>query len=361
MPTPEQISVIVPFKFSSEQPERERLLHHVVRECLVSQTYQHCRLVLVESGFDPTQENFADQWCSDYIFIKEKDAEFSLGRIQNLAIALTNPGPLFYLHLPDFLLHKHEIESAFYLMKKTDAPCVFPHHGAVNLTKPITEGIYEKKIDWEKLLSAISEITSSDGFRNSDAIIPLSNTSNRVQLTEKQIRQLDSVLPDGYKSYELINMSDDGLWGGSGDSLFCFYPWTRSTGKDEAIGNFRTGPRVKASYLCKTEAFVQVGGTTVYRDGWNAEDLWFWERLRTYFDAYSTDNSGIYYQGQKLSGRRPVTHLWHSTPANIPYYREAHIAINEFRQFAALPREEKLALIKPLNLIQLKEEATKGT
>lgn len=358
MPTPEQISVIVPFKFSPEQPERERLLHHVVRECLVPQTYDYCRLVLVESGTDPTQENFADRWCSDYLFIQEKDGSFSLGHVQNLAIALTNPGPLFYLHLPDFLLPKHAIESAFYLMNKTEAPCVFSHYGAVNLTMPVTEGICEGKIDWEKLLSAIADITDSDGFNNSGSLIPLSGDSNRVQLTEEQVRHLDSVLPDGHKSYELINLTDNGLWGGSGDSLFCFYPWTRSTGKDEAIGNFRTGPRVKASYLCKTEAFVEVGGTTVYRDGWNAEDLWFWERLRTFFNAYSVDNAGIYYNGQKLTGHYPITHLWHSTPVNIPYYREAHIAINEFRQFASLPRENKLSLIQHLNLAQLREEGT---
>jgi len=356
----ESISVIVPFSYSVQQPEREALLHHVVNDCLTPQTYEQKRIILVESGTERTQEKFADNTGLEYMFIQKPDGGFSLGQMQDMAIAITNPGELFYLHLPDYLLPKDAIERAYFLMKQTNAPCIFPHYGAVYLTKPITEGITEKKIDWPPFLEAISDVTESEGFRDYENLIPVDGNSNRVQLTERQTEHLDTVLPDGYKSHELIGLSTLGLWGGDTKKLFSFYPWMESSGNDEALGIFRSGPRAKSSYLCRTDAFIEVGGTSVNRTGWNVEDLWFWERIRTRFMGYTIDKHGIYFDGFKLSGRYPITHLWHSTNFNNKYYSDAKAAIDEFHVFEALSREQKMARIHSLDVELLRNEVQNG-
>jgi len=145
------------------------------------------------------------------------------------------------------------------------------------------------------------------------------------------------------------------LWGNDIDNQFNFYGSFKSPGEDEALGNFRSGPRAKPSYLCLTETFIQVGGTTVKNKGWNCEDLWFWEKLRTYDTNYSIDNYGIYYKGKMLSGKYPVTHLWHDISSKLNYYKSAEDSIKQFNEFAKLSNEEKIRIIKPLDLERLAE------
>lgn len=343
------ITVIVPYGHNPLQPQREEVMHFVTEKCLHNQSYKNIKLVLAECSINQSQKSYSKNNFDGYLFIPQKDGPFSVGQVQNFAIAKLNPQPLFYIHLPDFLLPHDSIEKSLLLMSKTGAPCIFPFYGAVSLTKPITEGILRGDISWTKLLDPISKITVSEAFRNNDNLIKHPKNPNRVQLTKKQIGFIDSILPEKYKSKSLVqNNNDRDLWGDRANSQFNFYGTFKSPGNDEALGNFRTGPRAKPSYLCLTNKFIEIGGTTVSRKGWNCEDLWFWEKLRTVDINYSIDNHGIYYKKIKLSGKYPVTHLWHNISAKLYYYKDADKSIREFRKFASLSREEKLQKIKPL-------------
>ena len=348
------ITVIVPYGYNPSQPQREEVLHFITEKCLHKQSYKNIKLVLVECSPDPSQKTYVKNNFDDYLFIPQIHGPFSVGQVQNLAVAKLNPQSLFYIHLPDFLLPYDSIEKSLALMSKTDAPCIFPFYGAVSLTKPVTEGILSENIDWRKLLESISKITTSKSFKNNRNLIKHPRNPNRVQLSKKQIDSIDSVLPEKYRSEYLIqNNNDKDLWGDSSNQQFNFYGTFKSPGNDEALGNFRTGPRAKPSYLCLTNKFVEVGGTTVSRKGWNCEDLWFWEKLRTVDTNYVIDKRGIYYRKTKLSGRYPVAHLWHNISAKLDYYKNATKSISEFRKFALLSKKEKLQGIKPLDIQKL--------
>lgn len=350
------ITVIVPYGHNPLQPQREDVMHFITEKCLHKQSYKNIKLVLVECSMVQSQKSYAKNNFDDYLFIPRKDGSFSVGQVQNLAIAKLNPQPLFYIHLPDFLLPRDSIEKSLLLMLKTSAPCIFPFYGAVSLTKPITEGVLCGDIKWKKLLESISKITTSNDFKSNKNLIDHPKNPNRVQLTEKQIGYIDSILPKKYQSKNLISRSGDrDFWGDNSKDQFNFYGIFKSSGDDEALGNFRTGPRAKPSYLCLTNKFIEIGGTTVSRKGWNCEDLWFWEKLRTTDTNYTIDNRGIYYKKIRLSGNYPVTHLWHNISTKLEYYKYANKSINEFKKFASLSRKEKVQKIKPLDIQKLKK------
>lgn len=349
-----KITVIIPYGHNPKQPERADVLKFVTEQCIHKQSYKNLKLVLVERSETPHLEKYAKSSFDEYLYIKKNFGPFSVGKLQNIAIAKLKPDPFFYIHLPDFLLPLDTIEKTFNLHQKTGAPCVFPFYSAVSLTKPLTEGVLKQDIDWQKLMVAISKITSSIDFKEKKNLIEHPKNPNRAQLTEKQIKIINKILPETYKSYNLSKThSDRDLWGNDINSQFNFYGNFKSPGEDETIGNFRSGPRAKPSYLCLTEKFIEVGGTTVKNKGWNCEDLWFWEKLRTFDPNYTIDNYGIYYKGKMLSGKYPVTHLWHDISSKLDYYKSAEDSINIFNKFAALPNEKKLKIIKPLNLERL--------
>ncbi|HCR36274.1 hypothetical protein A2130_01335 [Candidatus Woesebacteria bacterium GWC2_33_12] len=351
-----KVTVIIPYGHNTKQPERADVLKFVTEKCLHKQTYKDIKLVLIERSDSPYLKKYAKSAFDNYIFIKKNYGPFSVGKLQNIAIAKIKPDPFFYIHLPDFLLPLDTIEKTFNVQEKTGAPCVFPFYGAVSLTKPITEGIMEESIDWKKLMNKISKTTSSIEFKEKKNLIDHPKNPNRVKLTSQQIKWINSILPNQYKSKNLINkFTDKELWGNDIDNQFNFYGSFKSPGEDEALGNFRSGPRAKPSYLCLTETFIQVGGTTVKNKGWNCEDLWFWEKLRTYDTNYSIDNYGIYYKGKMLSGKYPVTHLWHDISSKLNYYKSAEDSIKQFNEFAKLSNEEKIRIIKPLDLERLAE------
>jgi len=351
-----EIPIIVPYGHNNQQPERADVLQFVTENCLRCQSYRRLKLILIERSDYPSQEKYAKEIYDKYIFIKRTSGPFSVGMLQNIAISKLYPSELFYVHLPDFLLPLDSILKSYQLMQKTNAPCIFPFYGAVSLTKPITEGILTNKINWELLLNKIASITSSKRFRNNIGLISHPDNPNRVQLTKYQIQIINSILPDEYNSEYLINKyTDKELWGNDTENQFNFYSSFKSPGEDEALGNFRTGPRAKPSYLCKTDTFIKVGGTTVKRKGWNCEDLWFWERLRTYDTNYSINNHGIFYRDVKISGKYPITHLWHDISVKHDYYKTAKQSIADFQKFSSLPHEEKLKLLKPINISGLKK------
>ena len=66
-----EVNIVVPFGYTSSQPERERSLRFIVEECLRPQTYFHTRIILIESGDNPTQKEWAIKTCSEYHFIKK--------------------------------------------------------------------------------------------------------------------------------------------------------------------------------------------------------------------------------------------------------------------------------------------------
>jgi hypothetical protein len=348
--------VIVPYGHNANQPERQRLLYFVTKECLQKQSYKNIKLVLIERSTKPYQKAYAKSNYDNYIFIKSKSGPFSLGLLQNIAIAKLKSNQFFYIHLPDFLLPINSIENSLNLMKLTGAPCIFPFYGAVSLTKPITSEILSKKINWLVLANKISKITSNKSFKNKENLIKHPQNPNRIQLTNPQIKDIDSIMPKGFKSYELIKKcSDKDLWGDQSNNQFNFYGLFKSPGNDETIGSFRSGPRAKPSYLCNTKFFIRIGGTEVKQKGWNCEDLWFWERVKISDKNYTINNNGIFYKKTNLSGKYPFIHLWHNISTKLVYYKNAEKNINDFRKFEKLTVEEKLKSIKPIDIDCLKK------
>ena len=351
-----EVTVIVPYGHNPEQPEREDILRYVVENCLHSQSHGLIKLLLIESSEHESQREYAKENFDEYIFVKKSDEPFTLGLLQNIAVSALPSHSLFYLHLPDFILPEDAISQCVSTMHETKAPCIFPFSGAINLSRPITNGLLTDEIDSKQLLESMSKITNSRAFIEKQNLIPAKNNRSRVYLDSNQLEEIDAVLPMHYRSSYLSNyLSEIDIWGSSSNEQFNYYEVIRSPKNDEVIGNFRVGPRAKASYLCQTDAFIEVGGTYVPDKGWNCEDLWFWEKMRTKYPLYSIDDKSIYYNGKRISGYHPIIHLWHGVHNSLDYYQNAQTAIRRFEDFAKLSREQKLEHITPLSVKDIRQ------
>lgn len=342
----QQVNIIVPFGYSAIQPEREKILHFVIEQCLQPQTYSNRNIVLVEMSGEPTQQNYALNNCDQYVFRQLGEREqFGPGVVQNLGFREATPAPLTYIHQADFMLPPTAIEIFYEQMIRTKARVMFPFYSAVNLSRPITEGMLDGMVDKDKLYRAITEINGQLRSTPEDEILKVTTGRNRVALTDAQTDILDAAFPSNMNSNILAQMDYENAWGET-DGAYSNYINVTNGQRGLNLVNYRHGPRAKASYLATSEAYKTVGGTPEY-EGWGFEDLMFWERVKAVF-GYDLTEKSIVFNGLTLTTDLPLVHIWHSVSKRPEYFANTETNKRKYEDFLKLSREEKIRGIKPI-------------
>ena len=338
----EDVNLLVPFGYSDTQPEREDLLHFVIEKCVANQTYPNTRIVLVECSEKPTQETYAKANCDQYVFLPQHGV-YSAGGVQNEGFLRAKPAQYIYLHQADFLLPPEMVEKTVEQIANMDAPVIFPFFSSVNLSKPLTEAVVSGPVNWQEALFALTQINA--GVRketNRTGIL------ERKYFSEADLRPLLSILPVQLQIGFLMSLGAEKIWG-KDDGAFTYFGDSFQVVKpSETLIKYRPGGRAKASYLCRSEDYIKLGGSPEYV-GWGYEDLGFWARVQAMYDYKRGDDGEMYFKNTSVSTDYPIVHLWHSTINKPDYFGMMETNRKLYEEFLAMTREEKLKFIKPLN------------
>jgi len=338
------INVVIPFGFSKEQPEREQILHFVVKECIRKQTYPEIRIVLAESGTDKTQERFAQQFCDEYHFLDLKDEDFSIGALQNRGYELSASSEFTYIHQADFLLPLDGIEKAHKKLLMTGAPFVFPFYSAISLSHPITNSVLDKTTDWKLIYKELT--LDNIEFRTDPKRYTVSDKFRRLSLSPEQIDRLDSILPFYVRSDALQHIPFSEIWGDEETSFSYFRSESLRGIEGTTLVDFRIGVKASASYLARSADYAEIGGAPEMK-GWGYEDLGFWERVKTFYD-YLIKEERLLFRGFPLTGSYPLVHLWHSTAERPNYYSQVDENKQAYENFVSMTKQQRIRSIKPL-------------
>lgn len=341
------VNIIVPFGYSSVQPERERILRYVIKDCLQTQTYPNRKIILAELSEYPTQEDYAQQNCDGYIFQPLRNGkEFGPGIVQNIGFRRSPAAPLTYIHQADFLLPSYALEQFVNFMDDTSAPVIFPFFSAINLSRPISVGLLNRQVNSEALYNALVRVNSELKKLPANLVPHVVEGRNRVALSDQQVDIIDIVLPPELRSRELSTLSHEDAWGEI-DGAYALYVGRINGRRFLNTVNYRVGPRAKASYLVTSNAYRELGGVPEY-EGWGYEDLMFWEKVKVLYRYFLKGNS-IQFRQSKLTSNLPLVHIWHSVAQRPEYFSFADSNKDKYEKFLALPREEKIRQIKSLN------------
>ena len=336
----EQTNIIIPFGNTPDQPEREQLMHTVVKDCIVPLADEATRVVLVESGENRSQEHFSTMYCNEYIYLRAPNNSFGAGTAQNTGFVLSSESTYTYIHQADFLLPKDALKKSFEVMHNSDAPLVFPFFSSINLSKPLTEAVVQGVVDWKALYQVLWEINKTVKFE-----VETNGSQKRIRLGASNLEILKDILPSGLMEY-FLRLKSSEVWG-ENDGSFTYHPEFYSVeSESDCLVNYRPGPRAKASYLAKSDDYAKTGGPPGFI-GWGPEDLGFWARVHAVY-GYAIKDQHIVYKNYSLTTDMPLVHLWHSTSHRPGYYEQLEMNTKIVDDFIAKSRVEKLLEIVPL-------------
>jgi hypothetical protein len=338
------IDMIVPFGDVPNQAERSQNLHTVIRDYLRRLDYPHYRIVLVESGANPTQRDFANVYCDEYVFV-EDGAEFSVGRTQNAGfLRRSRKAELVYFHQADFLAPPGILKTALALMRKLECPFVYPYWGEIHLSRTVSAGVRKGIIDGARLVATFSAIVAEiRAGADSHTGFGESSDYREVHLAPAQLRSLARLLPAELAAEPAVR--HERAWG-TDDRAYAPYRWADSQRPGTAWCRISPGPRASAGYLCTDAAFRRVGGV-VELPGWGYEDLLTWLNVQACYD-YRADTYAVHYRTTAISRDIPLVHLWHPVGQRPAFY--AHTADNEaeYRKARARSPAQRRRAIRPL-------------
>lgn len=338
------VDVIVPFGDAPAQPERAANLHTVLTRYLDRIDYPSYRVVLVEVGPRATQADLAASkgWVHLYV---ESAAEFSPAFAQNYGF-LNRPDPveLVYFHQADFVAEPAVLRRAVELMRRFDAPFVYPYWGEIHLSRLVSEAVRSGDVDGVGLYRLFSRVVS--GVRADGSLVgPGEAAAHReVAVPPEVLELLHAELPAPLRR-ELAAADEAEVWG-IDDRGYAPYRWTPSDQPSARICRISAGPRASAAYLCRDDAFRRIGGVP-QMPGWGYEDLTAWLNVQSCW-PYHADAIAVYFDGAPMSQDMPLVHLWHPVGQRAGYYRHTEENEKRYRELLAMTPSERRELMTPL-------------